>query len=148
MCSWNFILSLDEHDLFITLSFPVLQWRESWLLCFNSSFAVVWLSELCVSSLQCYKLVYGLWLWHFLVLLPFHEPIGESSKFPKSWTCSSKNKNLKLAVCLQNIKTSKYNGQLPLDKLKLNQKSYYNLQNFLIILKTFTHVNLARFRKT
>ena len=55
--------------------------------------------------------------------------------------------NLKLAVCLQNIESSKFNGQIPLDKpiqniensksngqkpldkLKLNQKSYHNLQN-------------------
>ena len=37
--------------------------------------------------------------------------------------------NLKLAVCLQNIKNPKINGQIPLDKLKLNQKSYHYLQN-------------------
>ena len=36
---------------------------------------------------------------------------------------------LKLAVCLQNIKSSKLNSQILLDKLKLNQKSYYYLQN-------------------
>ena len=53
--------------------------------------------------------------------------MGESSKFQKSWTLE--NQNLKLAVCLQNIKNSKLNGQIPLDKLKLNQKSYYYLQN-------------------
>ena len=53
--------------------------------------------------------------------------MGESSKFPKSWTLE--NQNLKLAVCLQIIKKSKFNGQIPLDKLKLNQKSYYYLQN-------------------
>ena len=53
--------------------------------------------------------------------------MGESSKFPKPWTLE--NQNLKLAVCLQNIKNSKFDGQIPLDKLKLNQKSYYYLQN-------------------
>ena len=50
--------------------------------------------------------------------------MGESSKFPKSWT--SENQNLKI-VCLQIVKTSKYNGQTSLDKL--NQKSNYYLQN-------------------
>ena len=49
--------------------------------------------------------------------------MGENSKFPKSWILE--NQNLKLAVCFQNIKNSKLNGQIPLDKLKLNQKSYY-----------------------
>ena len=53
--------------------------------------------------------------------------MGESSKFPISWTLE--NQNSKLAVCLQNIKNSKLNGQLPLDKLKLNHKSDYYLQN-------------------
>ena len=53
--------------------------------------------------------------------------MGESSKFPKSWTLE--NQNLKLAVYLQVVKNSKFNGQIPLDKLKLNQKSYYYLQN-------------------
>ena len=53
--------------------------------------------------------------------------MGESSKFPKSWTLE--NQNLKRAVCLQNIKNSKFNGQILLDELKLNQKSYYYLQN-------------------
>ena len=37
--------------------------------------------------------------------------MGESSKFPKSWTLE--NQNLKLAVCLQIIKKSKLNGQIP-----------------------------------
>ena len=45
--------------------------------------------------------------------------MGESSKRPKSWTLE--NKNLRLAVYLQIIKTSMLNGQIPLDKLKLNQ---------------------------
>ena len=53
--------------------------------------------------------------------------MGESSKFPKSSTLE--NQNLKLGVCFQNIENSKLNGQIPLDKLKLNQKSYYYLQN-------------------
>ena len=52
--------------------------------------------------------------------------MGESSKFPKFWTLEIQN--LKLAVCLQNIKNSKLNGQIALDKLKLYQKSYYYLQ--------------------
>ena len=60
--------------------------------------------------------------------------------------------NIKLAVFLQIIiKTcSSLNGQLPLDKLKINQRSYYNLSNSEfeaspkilnsgIILKTFIH---------
>ena len=55
-----------------------------------------------------------------------------------------------------------FNGQIPLDKLKLNQKSYYYLQNSAfwdwlsmesqpqnpelgIILKTFTHANKTGF---
>ena len=48
-----------------------------------------------------------------------------------------------------NIRNSKLNSQIPLGKLKLNQKSYYFLQisafwglkilNLGIILKTFTH---------
>ena len=53
--------------------------------------------------------------------------MGESSKFPKSWTLE--NQNFKLNVCLQNIKNSKFNGQIPLDELKINQKSYYYLLN-------------------
>ena len=53
--------------------------------------------------------------------------MGESSKSPKSWTLE--NQNLKLAVCLQNIQNFKYNGQIPSDKGRLNQKNYYNLQN-------------------
>ena len=73
--------------------------------------------------------------------------MGEASKFSQFLTLE--NQNLKLGVCLQNIKNSKINGQMPLDKQKLDQKSYYYLQNsvFLvfkilnsgIILKTFTH---------
>ena len=53
--------------------------------------------------------------------------MGESSKFPKSWTLE--NQNLKLTVFVQIIKNSKFNIQIPLDKLKLNQKSYSYLQN-------------------
>ena len=64
-----------------------------------------------------------------------HAWMKDSSKFPKSWT--SENQNLKLAVCLQNIKNSKLNGQIPLDKLKLNQKSYYYLQNSAFLRLTF-----------
>ena len=48
-------------------------------------------------------------------------------KISKSWTLE--DQNLKLAVGLQNIKNSKLNDQIPLNKLKLNQKSYYYLQN-------------------
>ena len=47
--------------------------------------------------------------------------MGESSKFPKSFTLE--NQNLKLAVCRQIMKNSKFNGQIPLDKLKFNKKS-------------------------
>ena len=46
--------------------------------------------------------------------------MGESLKFPKS--LSLENQNLKLAICLQNSKKSKLNGQIPLDKLRLNQR--------------------------
>ena len=53
---------------------------------------------------------------------------GESSKFLKSWTLKNL-KSLKMAVCPQSIKNSKFNVQIPLDKLKLTQKSYYYLQN-------------------
>ena len=77
------------------------------------------------------------------------------AKIPKS--CTLENQNLKLSACLQNTKNSKLNCQIPLDKLKPNQKSYYYLQiqhfeaDFLwkvslkilnsgIIPKTFTHV--------
>ena len=64
--------------------------------------------------------------------------------------------NLKLAMCFQIIKTYKYNGQISLDKNKLNQKSiicriqYFEADFLLkvslkilnsgIIMKTFTHV--------
>ena len=41
--------------------------------------------------------------------------MGESKKFQKSWALE--NQYLKLAFCLQNIKKSKFNGQIPLDKL-------------------------------
>ena len=61
--------------------------------------------------------------------------MGKSSKFPKSWTLD--NQNLKLAVCFQFIKKSKLNGQIPLDKLKLNQKSYYYLQNSELASKSW-----------
>ena len=76
--------------------------------------------------------------------------MGENSKFPKSWTLE--NQNLKLAVCLQIIKNSKFNGQIPFDKLKVNQnwrnqhfeadflwKVSLKILNSRIILKTFTH---------
>ena len=65
-------------------------------------------------------------------LLWWINSMGESSKFHKSWTLE--NQNLKFALCLQNIKNSKLNGQIhvPLDKLKQYQKSYYNLQNSAI----------------
>ena len=53
--------------------------------------------------------------------------MGESSKFPKSWTFESQI--LKLAVCLQISTISCLNGQLSLDKLKLNQRSHKNLPN-------------------
>ena len=53
--------------------------------------------------------------------------MGESSKFPKS--CTLENQNLKLALRLQNTKNSKFNGQIPFDKQKLNLKCYHYLQN-------------------
>ena len=66
----------------------------------------------------------GLMIKHFVEAVAH---MSESSKFPKS--LSLENQNSKLAVCLQMIKNSKFNGQIPLDKLKLNQKSYFYLQN-------------------
>ena len=50
-------------------------------------------------------------------------------QFKISKILNFRKSEFKLAVCLQNIKKSKYNGQIPLDKLKLNQKSYHYLQN-------------------
>ena len=51
---------------------------------------------------------------------PFH---SESSKFPKSWTLETSI--LKFAVCPLII----HNFQLPLDRLYINRKTYYNLPN-------------------
>ena len=53
--------------------------------------------------------------------------MGESSKFPKSWTFEIQV--LKLVVCLQIINIFKLNGQLSFDELKINQRSYNNLPN-------------------
>ena len=83
--------------------------------------------------------------------------MGESSKFPKSWTLEVQN--LKLALCLQNSKKkSSLTGQMHFKKLKINQRSYNNLPNSVfwgwlsiwkvslkilnsgLILKTITHV--------
>ena len=57
------------------------------------------------------------------------------SKFLNSWTL--KNQNFKLAVCLQNIINAKLNGQIPLDKLKLNQKKLSLSAEFSILRLTF-----------
>ena len=43
--------------------------------------------------------------------------MGESSKLSKTETLE--NQNLNLAVCLQIIKSSKFNGQIALGKLRL-----------------------------
>ena len=61
--------------------------------------------------------------------------MGESSKFPKSLTLE--NQDLELAVCLQIIKDSKFNGQIPLDKLKINQKKLLSHVEFSILRLTF-----------
>ena len=53
--------------------------------------------------------------------------MGESSKFPKSWTFV--NQILKHAVCLQISTISSLNDQLSLDKRKLNQRFHKNLPN-------------------
>ena len=71
--------------------------------------------------------------------------MGEISKFPKSWNLE--NQNIKLAVCLQNIKHSKLNAKIPLNKLKLNQKIYYYMQNsafcdWLSIMESLWKVSL------
>ena len=36
---------------------------------------------------------------------------------------------LELAVCLQSVKMSSLNGQLPKDEMKTNQRSYLNMPN-------------------
>ena len=48
--------------------------------------------------------------------------MGESSNFPKSWTFEIQT--LKLVVGLQIINNFKFNGQLSLDELILNQRSF------------------------
>ena len=42
------------------------------------------------------------------------------------------NQNFKLSVCFQNIKNSKFNGQIPLDKMELNQETiiFCRIQHF------------------
>ena len=37
--------------------------------------------------------------------------------------------NFKIAICLQNRKKSNSTGQMSLDKLKINQRSQYNILN-------------------
>ena len=58
---------------------------------------------------------------------PMDLDMGESSKFPKSWIFE--NRILRHAVCLQIWIISSLNGQLSLDKMKLNQRSHKNLPN-------------------
>ena len=53
--------------------------------------------------------------------------MGESFKFPKSW--SFEIQVLKLVVCQQIINNFKLNGQMSLDRLKINHRSYYDLLN-------------------
>ena len=53
--------------------------------------------------------------------------MGESSKFPKSWTLEKQI--FKLAGCLQKSISSHLNGELCLDNMKINQRSYNNLPN-------------------
>ena len=83
--------------------------------------------------------------------------MGENSKFPKSWFF--KTSILKFAVCPLNIHNFKFKWSMSLDRLKINQRSCYDLPNsaFLrltfcgksaskswiqdIILKTYTHAS-------
>ena len=53
--------------------------------------------------------------------------MGESLKFPKSRTFETSI--LKLAVCPQKFSISSLNGQLSLDRLYINRKTYYRLPN-------------------
>ena len=55
--------------------------------------------------------------------------MGESSKFPKPWTFEIQV--LKLVVCQRIINNIKLNGQMPIDRLKINQRSYYGLNSAL-----------------
>ena len=48
-------------------------------------------------------------------------------KFPKS--CTFETPISKLAVCPLNIHNFNFNGQLSLDRLYINRKTYYNLPN-------------------
>ena len=48
-------------------------------------------------------------------------------KFIISKILNFRNSELKLAVCHQNIKISQLNGQIPLDNLNINQRSYYGV---------------------
>ena len=53
--------------------------------------------------------------------------MGESSKFPKSWTFETPI--LKLAVGPLNIHNFNFNGQLSFDRLYKNRKTYHYLPN-------------------
>ena len=53
--------------------------------------------------------------------------MGEDSKFPKTWTFETPI--LKHAVCPLNIHNSSLNGQLSLQRLEINKRSYYDLHN-------------------
>ena len=60
-------------------------------------------------------------------ILKMVEFMGESPKFPKWRTLALQI--FKLAGCLQILIISCFNGQMCLDNLKINQRSYYNLPN-------------------
>ena len=45
-------------------------WRESWLLCLICLSGVWW--WLCGSSSRCHRVVCGLWLWYFLIILTYY----------------------------------------------------------------------------
>ena len=89
----------------------------------------------------------------------FNDYMGESSKFPKSWTFETPI--LKLAVCPLNIHNFNFNGQLSLPRLYINPgkpiiisliqhfeanflwKIGLKILNSGIILKTFTHATIC-----
>ena len=63
----------------------------------------------------------------FYFCLQDYTYMDESSKFPKS--CTFETPILKLAVCPLNIHNFNFNGQVSLDRLYINRKTYYNPPN-------------------
>ena len=142
------MLSWVEHEKFYNLKareykiFPhTFSTRQQWywldctgvsmLISTSAVFTRIACSSSCCSTISMTILLYTAadkWSNRHEIVVPIAYCMGESSKFSKSWTLEYQN--LKLALCLQMIKNSRLNGQIPLyDRLKLNQKSYYYLQN-------------------